>query len=55
MKVVQVGQTRYMIRNKEDAVYVAQQLARQGYSVGEIADLLDVTEKTVLRYLQDCW
>jgi len=55
MKVVQIGQTKYEIRSKDDVVSLTHQLARQGYSITEIADILGVTEKTVMRYLQECW
>jgi len=55
MKTVQIGQTRYMIRNKEDAVYVTHELIKKGYTVEEIAKALDVTERTVRKYLSDCW
>jgi len=55
MKVVQVGNSRYYIYNKDDAVSLAHQLSREGYSISEIAKILSVTERTVKRYLQDCW
>ena len=55
MKVVQVGQTKYYVQSRDDAVSLAHQLARQGYDVAEIARILGVTEKTVRRYLSDCW
>jgi len=55
MKVVQVGQTKYYIQTKDDLINLAQQLTRQGYNISQIADLLGVTERTVKRYLSDCW
>ena len=55
MKVVEVQGTKYYIYNKDDAVSLAHQLAKSGYDVSEIAKILGVTEKTVRRYLSDCW
>ena len=55
MKVVQVGNSRYEIRSKDDAVSLAHMLAKSGYSEKEIARLLGVRESTVRKYLSDCW
>ena len=55
MKTVVVGQTKYEIRNKDDVISLAHELIRKGYSVSQIAKILDVTERTVRKYLSDCW
>jgi len=55
MKVVQVQGTKYYIYNKDDAVSLAHKLSREGYSVEEIARLLEISPRTVKKYLQDCW
>ena len=55
MKVVNVNGLRYYINSRDDLVSLSHELARQGYSITEIADILGVTEKTVMRYLQECW
>jgi len=55
MKVIQVGNSRYYIQNKDDMISLSHELARQGYSTTEIADILGVTERTVRKYLQECW
>ena len=55
MKTVQIGNERYYIYNKDDAVSLSHKLAKEGYSVEEIARLLGVKESTVRRYLSDCW
>ena len=55
MKVVQIGQTKYYIQSKDDAISLSHQLARQGYSEEEIARILQVSVRTVRKYLADCW
>ncbi|MCG2868284.1 MAG: helix-turn-helix domain-containing protein [Candidatus Nanopusillus sp.] len=55
MKVVQIGQTKYEIRSKDDLVSISHELARKGYSIAEIARILGVTERTVKKYMSDCW
>jgi len=55
MKVVQVGNSRYYVQSRDDLISLSHQLARQGYTVQQIASILGVTEKTVKKYLSDCW
>jgi len=55
MKTIVVGNTKYYVQTRDDMVSIAHELAKKGYNISQIADLLGVTEKTVLRYLQDCW
>jgi len=55
MKVVQIGQTKYYINSRDDMISIVHELARQGYSIAEIASFLGVTERTVRKYLSDCW
>jgi len=55
MKVVQVQNTRYFIQDKDDEINLVHELARQGYSISQIAKILGVSEKQVRKYLQDCW
>ena len=55
MKIVQIGSSRYYIQTKDDAVSLSHQLARQGYTVEEIARLLEISPRTVRKYLSDCW
>ncbi len=55
MKVVSVNGSRYYIQSKDDMISLTHQLARMGYSIAEIAQILDVRESTVRRYLNDCW
>ncbi len=55
MKVIKVGSTTYYIQSKDDAISLSHELARMGYSIAEIAQILGVRESTVRRYLNDCW
>jgi len=55
MKVVQVGNSRYYIQSKDDAISLTHELAKKGYNEEEIARILDVSVRTVRKYLSDCW
>ncbi len=55
MKVVSVNGVKYYIQSKDDAISLTHQLARMGYSIAEIAQILGVSERTVRKYLNDCW
>jgi DNA-binding transcriptional MerR regulator len=55
MKVVSVNGSRYYIQSKDDLVSLAHELAKKGYSIAQIAKILDVRESTARKYLQDCW
>ncbi|ARQ96415.1 terminase small subunit [Sulfolobus islandicus rod-shaped virus 8] len=55
MKVVQVQNTRYFIQDKDDLISVTHELARQGYSISQIAQVLGISERQVRKYLEDCW
>ena len=55
MKVIQVGNSRYYIQNRDDMISLSHELVRQGKSITEIARLLGIKESTVKRYLSDCW
>jgi len=55
MKVVQVQNAKYVIQDREDEISLVHMLAREGYSTAKIAKLLGISEKTVIKYLGDCW
>ncbi len=55
MKVIKVGSTTYYIQSKDDMINLTRELAKQGYDISEIAKLLEISERTVKRYLSDCW
>ena len=55
MKVVEVNGERYYIQSRDDAISVAHEMAKAGYSISEIARALGVRESTVRKYLSDCW
>ncbi len=55
MKEVKVGLTTYYIQNEDDLITVSHELAREGYTVQEIAQFLGVTERKVKKMLEDCW
>jgi len=55
MKVVQVQNTRYFIQDKDDEINLVHKLARQGYSISQISQILGVSERIVKRYMSECW
>ena len=55
MKVVQIGNSKYYVSSRDDLVSLTHQLVKEGYSIAEIADILGVTEKTVKKYMSECW
>jgi DNA-binding NarL/FixJ family response regulator len=55
MKVVNINGSRYYIEDKEDEITVVHQLISQGYTVSQIAQIMGVTQKTVKKYMSDCW
>ena len=54
-KEVEVKGKTYVIQNKEDYVKLVHELAIQGYTLSQIAKLLNISEKKVLSYMQECW
>jgi predicted transcriptional regulator YheO len=55
MKVVKLGNEKYLIQSRDDMIYLVHKLAYKGFTVSEIAVVLGISEKTVKKYLQDCW
>jgi len=55
MKVVNVNGSRYIIQDKEDMISIVHEMAKKGYSTSQIAQTLGISEKTVIKYLGECW
>ena len=55
MKTINVNGTKYNVSTKDDMIFLTHKLIQQGYSIKQIAEILGITEKTVKKYLQDCW
>ena len=55
MKQVNVKGIIYPVESEDDLITLTHQLAREGYSTREIAQILGLTEKKVKRYMEDCW
>ena len=55
MKTIKVGSTTYYINSRDDLISIVHELIKKGYSITEIASFLGVTERTVRKYLSDCW
>lgn len=54
-KEVRINGTTYYIQSKDDAISVAHLLAKQGFTIQQIAQALGVTVKAVRQYMSDCW
>jgi len=55
MKIVSVEGSRYYIQDKDDEISLAQQLAQKGYTISQIVKILNISERKVRKYLEDCW
>ncbi len=55
MKEINVRGVRYQIETEDELVSITHELAREGYSVNEIADMLQISSKKVKKYMEDCW
>jgi hypothetical protein len=55
MKQVVIKGVRYPIECVDDEISLAHQLAREGYTIREIAQILNVPERRVKKYMEDCW
>jgi len=55
MKQVNVKGVVYFIQDEDDEISLAHQLAREGYSIREIAGFLRVGERKVRKMMEDCW
>jgi len=55
MRIVQVGNSRYYIQDEDDLVSLVHQLVSEGYSLSQIANFLNVSERKVRNMLNDCW
>ena len=55
MKIININGERYYIQSKDDLISLSHELVKSGYDISEIARILGVTERTVRKYLNDCW
>jgi predicted transcriptional regulator len=55
MKVVSVNGSRYYISSRDDEINIAHELARKGFSIAQISQILGVSERQVKKYMSECW
>ena len=55
MKTVRVQNVTYYIESEDELIDLAHQLAKQGYSISQIAQILNVSERKARKYMEDCW
>jgi len=55
MKIVEIKGLRYFVQDKDDMISIAHELTEKGYNIKQIAQMLNISEKQVRKYLEDCW
>jgi len=55
MRVVQVEGVKYYVQDEVDLISIAHELARKGYTVQQIANFLNISERKVKKMMEDCW
>jgi len=55
MKSIRVENVTYYIESEDELIDLAHRLAREGYSISQIAQFLGLSEKKVKKYMEDCW
>jgi DNA-binding NarL/FixJ family response regulator len=55
MKTVRVQNVTYYVETEDELIDLAHRLAHEGYTITQIAQFLNVSEKKVKRYMEDCW
>ena len=55
MKTINVNGSRYYIQDKEDEITIVHQLISQGFTVSQIAQILNISERKVRNMINDCW
>jgi len=55
MKTINVNGVRYYIQDKEDEITIVHQLISQGFTVSQIAQILNISERKVRNMINDCW
>ena len=55
MRVVQVEGVKYYVQDEVDLISIAHELARKGYTISQIANFLNISERKVKKMMEDCW
>jgi len=55
MKEIRVKNTVYVINTEDEMIDLVHELAREGYTVKEIAQILSIGKRKIVKMLQDCW
>ena len=55
MRTISIRGVRYMVESEDDMISIAHELAREGYSISQIAQFLGLSEKKVKKFMEDCW
>ena len=54
-RIVEIKGERYYVHDKDDLIFLTHMLAKQNYTLSEIAYILGISRQKVIQYLQDCW
>jgi len=55
MKTINVNGVRYYIESEDELIDLAHQLAREGYTISQISNFLNISERKVKKMMEDCW
>ena len=55
MKSIRINGITYQVDCEDDLVSLSHQLAREGYTITQIAQFLGLSEKKVKKFMEDCW
>ena len=55
MKTISVKGVTYYLETEDELIDLAHQLAKEGYSIVQIAKILGVSERVVRKYMSECW
>ena len=55
MKEISINGVRYNIVDQEDEISLVHMLVHEGYTIQQVAQILRISERKVIRYLGDCW
>jgi len=55
MRQINVKGVVYPIEDEDDLVSLVHMLAREGYSLSQIANFLNMSERKVRKMMENCW
>ena len=53
-RIIRIGRSQYWIYTKDDVIDAIHRAYRDGHSIEEIAEVLHISKKKVIEYLEEC-